>query len=105
MKYMYIIMVFTLFALGCKSDGSAVSTLVDGELNWLTIEEAQKIKNNEGKLYMVDVYTDWCGWCKVMDKKTFTDDGIKKYLDENFYVIKFNAEQKEPITFNGKEKQ
>ncbi|MBT8189664.1 MAG: thioredoxin fold domain-containing protein, partial [Bacteroidia bacterium] len=49
------------------------------------------------------VYTDWCGWCKVMDKKTFTDEGIKKYLDENFYVVKFNAEQKEPIMFNGKE--
>jgi thioredoxin-related protein len=72
-----------------------------GELNWLHIEDAGKLENKEGKKFLVDVYTDWCGWCKVMDKQTFTDPEIQKALNENFHVVKFNAEQKEPIQFDG----
>lgn len=100
---MYILLVMGMIFSSCQESTPNVSTLVDGELNWLTIEQAQELQGNTDKLFLVDVYTDWCGWCKVMDKKTFTDSGIKKYLDENFYVVKFNAEQKEPITFKGKE--
>lgn len=100
---MYILLVVGMIFSSCQESTPNVSTLVDGELNWLTIEQAQELQGNTDKLFLVDVYTDWCGWCKVMDKKTFTDSGIKKYLDENFYVVKFNAEQKEPITFKGKE--
>jgi thioredoxin-related protein len=37
-----------------------------------------------------------------MDKKTFTDPALIKYLNENFHVVKFNAEQKEPVSFRGK---
>jgi len=72
-----------------------------GGMKWLTMEEAGKIKNNDGKKFLVDVYTDWCGWCKVMDKNTFTDPGLKTYLEENYHLVKFNAEQKDPINFKG----
>ena len=72
-----------------------------GELNWLHIEDAGKLENKEGKKFLVDVYTDWCGWCKVMDKQTFSDPEIQKALNANFHVVKFNAEQKESIQFNG----
>ena len=66
------------------------------------METANTIENKEGKLFVVDLYTDWCGWCKVMDKKTFTDPSVIKYLDKNFHAIKFNAEQKETVTFDGR---
>ncbi len=71
-------------------------------MNWLSIDDAATLKNSEGKMYFVDVYTDWCGWCKVMDKKTFSDPEVQKYLEDNFHVVKFNAEQKEPINWEGK---
>lgn len=72
----------------------------DGTLQWLTIEEADAIrKEGTNKKFLVDVYTDWCGWCKVMDKKTFTDPALIAYLNENFHVVKFNAEQKETVRF------
>jgi len=58
-----------------------------GGMDWMTIEQAEKKGNKEGKKYLVDVYTDWCGWCKVMDKKTFSDPETVKYLEENFHVI------------------
>ena len=48
------------------------------------------------------MYTDWCGWCKVMDRETFTDEEVIKYINEHFYAVKFNAEQKEPIEYDGK---
>lgn len=75
---------------------------VAGGLEWLTMEQAGKLSNADNKKYLVDVYTDWCGWCKVMDKKTFTDPKVQEYLDEKYHIVKFNAEQKEPIDFRGK---
>ena len=53
-------------------------------------------------MYFFDIYTVWCGWCKVMDKKTFTDPEVAKLLNDNFANVKFDAEQKENIQLNGK---
>lgn len=74
----------------------------DKEIHWLTLDEAQvKMKESPRKVYM-DLYTDWCGWCKVMDRKTFTNPDVIKYMNEKYYSIKFNAEQREDIRFLGK---
>jgi len=51
---------------------------------------------------MIDVFTDWCGWCKKMDAETFSNPEIAKYVNELNYAVKFNAEQKADITFQGK---
>lgn len=77
------------------------SPIKAGELSWLHIQDAGELKNKEGKKYFIDVYTDWCGWCKVMDRQTFSDPEIQKYLNDNFHVVKFNAEQKEAIRYQG----
>ena len=71
-------------------------------INWLTWEQAFEKSQQQKKKILVDVYTDWCGWCKRMDKATFQKHHIAKYVNENFYAVKFNAEQKEDISFNGK---
>jgi thioredoxin-related protein len=71
------------------------------KVNWLTFEEAiEKSKTEKRKLF-IDVYTDWCGWCKVMDKNTFADPTIAKMLNEKYYPVKFNAEQREDVVFQG----
>jgi len=57
----------------------------------------------EKKKIVIDVYTDWCGWCKKMDKSTFQKTQIANYLNENYYPVKLNAEQKEVINFAGQE--
>jgi thioredoxin-related protein len=68
-------------------------------VKWYTIEEAEKLAKENPKKLFIDVYTDWCGWCKVMDKKTFSDPNIANYLNTFFYPVKFNAETTDTITF------
>jgi thioredoxin-related protein len=70
-------------------------------VHWMTFTEAIKKSKTEKRKIFIDVYTDWCGWCKVMDKNTFSDPIIAKLLNENFYAVKLNAEQREDIEFEG----
>ncbi|WP_246865783.1 thioredoxin family protein [Croceivirga thetidis] len=74
------------------------------EINWISFEEAVTEAQKEGntKKIFVDVYTDWCGWCKKMDKDTFQNPEVAAYMQENFLMVKFNAEGKEPIEFDGR---
>jgi thioredoxin-related protein len=69
------------------------------EIEWLTWEEAQKRMATKPKKVYVDVYTDWCGWCKVMEKKTFTNKNVIDFMNKNFYAIRFNSEKDDNINF------
>ncbi|MBT8231494.1 MAG: DUF255 domain-containing protein [Saprospiraceae bacterium] len=86
-----------LFTLLFGSDADAQK-----KVKWLTWEEALEKNQVEKKKIMVDVYTDWCGWCKKMEKSTFSTNVISEFINENFYPVKFNAEQKADIIFNNK---
>lgn len=88
--------------LTINAQGAGTAETTSSKIEWMTIEEAIAANEEAPKKLFIDVYTDWCHWCKVMDKKTFTDGEVIDYLNENFYPVKFNAEQKEPITFKGK---
>ncbi len=71
-------------------------------IKWHTITEVQQlVKKNPRKIY-IDMYTDWCGWCKVMEKNTFSNAQIINELNNNFYAVRFNAEQKEDVVFKNK---
>ncbi len=68
-------------------------------VKWYTIEEAQELMKTEKRKVYIDVFTDWCGWCKVMDKKTFTDPEVANLLNTKFYAVKLDGEGKEDIVF------
>jgi thioredoxin-related protein len=72
-------------------------------INWVTIEEAQELTKQEPRKIIMDVYTDWCGWCKKMDKTTFADENVVEYVNQNFYAVKFNAEADKKFNFKGQE--
>jgi thioredoxin-related protein len=72
-----------------------------GPVKWMTFEEAVAKSKTEKRKIFIDVYTGWCGWCKVMDKNTFPDPEIAKLLNESFYPVKFDAEQSEDVVFRG----
>lgn len=73
----------------------------EGTVHWMSFEQAVERSRVEKRPVFIDVYTDWCGWCKVMDKNTFSEPAVAKILNEKFYAVKFNAEQKADVVFNG----
>ncbi len=74
---------------------------VEGTVKWMSFAEAVEKSKTEKRKIFIDVYTDWCGWCKVMDKNTFSEPNIAKILNEDFYPVKFDAEQREDVVFRG----
>jgi thioredoxin-related protein len=73
----------------------------EGPVKWMSFEQAVEKSKTEKRKIFIDVYTDWCGWCKVMDKNTFSEPNVAKILNEKFYPVKLDAEQREDIVFNG----
>jgi thioredoxin-related protein len=73
------------------------------QIQWMKFEEAIAANANNPKMILVDVYTDWCGWCKKMDKETFTDPQVIAHFQKNFYAVKLNAEDtKRKFPFMGR---
>ena len=72
-------------------------------IQWISMEEAMTAQQKNPKPIFIDVYTDWCGWCKVMDNKTFSRPEVAQYMNENFHSVKFNAEKEKPLTINGQQ--
>jgi uncharacterized protein YyaL (SSP411 family) len=64
----------------------------ESELKWYGWNEGYPLAKKEGKLILVDAYTDWCGWCKKMDRDTYANADVIKKLNKHFVVIKFNPE-------------
>lgn len=71
------------------------------EIKWMSIEEAQAAQKKEPRKILVDVYTKWCGPCKMMMKNTFTNPDVINYINTNYYAVKFDAESPDEVSFKG----
>ena len=72
------------------------------EINWVTLEKVVELQKTNPKNVIIDVYTNWCGPCKLMDKNTFSNPEIVDYINSNYYAVKFNAEGDEKVNFMNK---
>jgi thioredoxin-related protein len=86
--------------LHAQTPAKVVAVATKG-INWLTVEEAEAQAKKVPKPLMIDVYTSWCGPCKMLDAKTFSDPRLAEYVNKHFYPVKFNAESGTPVTFKG----
>ncbi|OFY68272.1 MAG: hypothetical protein A2265_07505, partial [Bacteroidetes bacterium RIFOXYA12_FULL_33_9] len=98
MKSFLTTILFVLFTFLGKSQSVETSPI-----KWLSIQEAEELCKTNPRKIIIDFYTDWCGWCKVMDKNTFSNPSIANYISQNYYAVKFNAETFDTITFKDKQ--
>lgn len=74
----------------------------NAKVNWMTFEEAIALQDSMPRTIMIDMYTDWCGWCKKMDAETFSNPEIANYINTFYYPVKFNAERTDTVEYQGK---
>lgn len=73
-----------------------------GKLKWMTLQQAEDSLQKQQRPILIDLYTDWCGWCKQMDKKTYSNKNVSAYVQEKFYAVKVDAESRSDIKWKGK---
>ena len=95
MKFLSVLALLISFAF---YSASAQETI-----NWVTFEKAVELQKANPRPYFIYIYVDGVTWCKEMDANTFSNPVIAAYLNQNFYAVRLNGEQKEPITVNGHE--
>ena len=71
-------------------------------MTWISIDDAAGKLQKEQRPVLIDLYTTWCGWCKQMDRKTYSNKQVAQYLQEKFYSVKVDAETKAAIKWNGR---
>ncbi len=94
MKRLIFVLLLAVPALFASAQGT--------DVKWHSIEEAVALAKTNPRPIFVDTYTDWCGWCKKLDQDTFSNPVIAEILNTMFYAVKFDAEGKEPVTFQGR---
>lgn len=72
------------------------------EIKWMSLDVALTLQKKNPKPIFMDVYTDWCGPCKMLDKQTFQDKSVVEYISKNYYGVKFNAEDNSVVNYKGK---
>ena len=96
----YILSISILFSCGNTTPAEPDNYT---EIPWVSMSEVEGLVKKNPKKILVDVYTPWCGPCKMMDRNTFTNSDIINQVGKNFYAVKFNAEGPEKLNFMGKE--
>lgn len=72
------------------------------KIKWMSVVELQAAYNKNPRPVLVDIYTDWCGWCKVMDRDTYGNDKVAAYINEHYYAVKFDAETKDSVQWGNR---
>jgi len=93
----YFLIAIWLFSLPSFSQERIYQETID----WISLEEAQERVKTEPRKILIDVFTNWCGPCRMMNTNTFVHHEIVRYINNNFYAVKFNAEGPNNITFKG----
>ncbi len=78
------------------SAGTAASD-PSADINWRTFDEAQKEAQTDSRKFLLYFYTDWCGYCRKLEKNTFVDKKIAAYVNQNFIPVRINSEKRPKI--------
>jgi thioredoxin-related protein len=86
---------------GAAAPASPAPTPASG-MAWRAWDRGIEESRTSGRPVLVDVYTDWCGWCRRMKAEVYTRPEVRDYLEEHFILIELNAEASDPARYEGK---
>jgi thiol:disulfide interchange protein len=70
-----------------------ISSISGAPLTWHNdLTKGLSTAGRSNKLVLIDFYTDWCGWCKKLDRDTYTDPTVVSFLNQDFVCVKLDAE-------------
>lgn len=98
MKGRYILIALSFILL---TSARTLKHPASDKIEWMTLEEAVKRAKENHKPILIDLYTDWCHWCKVMDKDTYENKGLVSYVNDKYYNVRLNAETRDTIQWMG----
>jgi thioredoxin-related protein len=90
-----------LIAFLTSSDEPVQGANAAKDITWHGFDEGVALAKEQNKKVLVDVYTDWCVWCKKMDKEVYPDRGVGQSINQNFIAVKLNAESQNQVSFDG----
>ena len=91
LRYLFIILfVFNSYQIYSK------------DINWLTLDQALELQKKSPKNIIMDVYTNWCGPCKLLDRNTFQNKDVSAFINKYYYAVKFDAEGDSQVNYDGK---
>lgn len=100
-----VLLILTVIGIvGLKQNNSTASgdskKKEKSKIQWTTIDKGLELAKKQNKMLVVDIYTDWCHWCKVMEKETYSDKNVVKYAKEKLIMAKLNAESEKKYKFH-----
>lgn len=88
--------------VGAATVGSGMGGDAGAAVSWMSVEEAAGKLQQEQRPVLIDLYTTWCGWCRQMDKRTYSNKKVAEYLQDKFYPVRVDAETHAAITWGGR---
>lgn len=93
-----LILAISYFALEANGNSNNSNDKSSGK----SFEEILKLAQKDKKKVVIQVYADWCSWCKKMEKETYPSDEVQKELKRNYYLYRLNGESSETIEYDGR---
>ncbi|MCB9082218.1 MAG: DUF255 domain-containing protein [Lewinellaceae bacterium] len=100
-KLTYTMLLSTLLVLGTRQASGQSAGASDG-IRWLSWQDAQQLQETTHKKIILEVYTDWCSWCKKLDTESMQDPAVVQYINKNFYPVRLNAQERADLEYQNK---
>jgi thioredoxin-related protein len=91
MRKIHIVFALLLIGAMCSFKSSK------DEIQWYDWNEGYQLAAKKNKIVIVDVFTSWCGWCKKMDRDTYSDKDVISSVNKNFIAIRLNPEKTDVV--------